>query len=183
MKNTWSLEQWHWGMLMNWSDSRGPLWILMKAMKIIVLLQKYLLSNHLSIVSNKTWQFTYSQKFEAHEYPVILPLTQTSDPLGVLRDFQYFFFHVKNITDPKQNHCFTEQPKFSCPKNTDKPKAADDSLHKYFLPWKHFLTYSWRYRGVLGLNLSASRGSHSGLLAAEDLCQTYQQKHRAECVL
>lgn len=80
----------------------------------------------------------YSQNFEGHQYPVVLPLTQTSDPPGALRDFQYFFFHVKNITDPKRKHCFTEQPKSSCPKSTDKPKAADDRLHKYFLPWKHF---------------------------------------------
>lgn len=130
------------GMLMNWSDSRRPLWILVKSMKIIVLLQKYLLSKHLSIVSNKMWYFTYSQKLEAHQYPAVLPLTQTSDPLGVLRDFQYFFFHVKNITDPKQKHCFTEQPKFSHPQSTDKPKAAHDSLHEYFLPRKHFLIYS-----------------------------------------
>lgn len=130
------------GMLMNWSDSRRPLWILVKSMKIIVLLQKCLLSKQLSIVSNKTLYSTYSQKFEAHQYPVVLPLTQTSDPPQVLRDFQYFFFNVKNITDPKQKHYFTEQPKFSCPQSTDNAKAADDSLHKYFLPWKHFLTYS-----------------------------------------
>lgn len=139
-------------------------------MKITVLLQKYLLSKHHSIVSNKTRHFTYSQKSEAHQYPVVLALTQISDPLGILRDFQYFFFHVKNITDPKEKHCFTEQPKFSCPQSTDKPKATDDNLHKYFLPWKHFfnifLKISW---GLWGSGLNQEYLQRIPLLAVKDV--------------